>query len=164
MPAVTLAQLRAAAPNDNPTIIAAIAATSRAVFAKCEITNLDRVWGFLSTCFVAVLVGAQAAIDSTRHTSWQDVDVPGDIDGNGFFNTARTDQTGGRSGATRAALCPRRRRDSRFHPGGGPSPRPPVRLCPRRPPAATRRLVRAHRRRVQADLQLNCSAISSYIR
>lgn len=39
-------------------------------------------------------VGTQGGL-GTGHTSWKDVDVAGDIDGNGFFNTARTDQTGG---------------------------------------------------------------------
>lgn len=48
MIAVTAAQLRAAAPNGNQQIIAAVATTSAAVFAKHQINSLNRVWGLLS--------------------------------------------------------------------------------------------------------------------
>lgn len=51
MPAITAAQLRAAAPGGNQVIIDAIASTSAAVFAKYGIGNRNRVWGFLSTCY-----------------------------------------------------------------------------------------------------------------
>lgn len=50
MIAVTSDQLRRAAPGGDPNIIAAIAATSGAVFSKHGITNRNRVLGFLSTC------------------------------------------------------------------------------------------------------------------
>ena len=49
MLAVTEAQLRAAAPRGDPAIIAAMARDSARVFAKYGLTNLNRVWGFLST-------------------------------------------------------------------------------------------------------------------
>jgi len=45
---VTSAQLRAAAPHGWFAVIAAIAAASGAVFAKYDLTTLNRVWGFLS--------------------------------------------------------------------------------------------------------------------
>lgn len=48
MIAVTAAQLKAAAPTGNPQIIAAIATTSAAVFAKYKIDNYNRVIAFLS--------------------------------------------------------------------------------------------------------------------
>jgi putative chitinase len=49
MLAVTAAQLKAAAPTGNPQIIAAVATTSEAAFAKHGISNINRVWGCLST-------------------------------------------------------------------------------------------------------------------
>jgi putative chitinase len=47
---VTAAQLTRAAPNGDPGVIAAIAATSSAVFAKYALDTRNRVLGFLSTC------------------------------------------------------------------------------------------------------------------
>ena len=47
---VTADQLRRAAPAGDPNIIAAIAATSGAVFAKYALSNRNRALGFLSTC------------------------------------------------------------------------------------------------------------------
>lgn len=49
MLAVTADQLRRAAPAGDPSIIAAIAATSGAVFSKYRLNNRNRVLGFLST-------------------------------------------------------------------------------------------------------------------
>lgn len=49
MLAVTAEQLRTAAPRGNPQIIAAIATTSAAVFGKHGISNINRVYGVLST-------------------------------------------------------------------------------------------------------------------
>lgn len=46
---LTTAQLRAAAPNGDPKIIAAIATSAAAVFAKYGINSLNRALGFLST-------------------------------------------------------------------------------------------------------------------
>lgn len=46
---VTVDQLKVAAPNGNPQIIAAIATTSAAVFAKYGISNYNRAIGLLST-------------------------------------------------------------------------------------------------------------------
>jgi putative chitinase len=48
--AVTVDQLHQAAPTGNPVVIAAIAATSGAVFAKYALSNRNRILGFLSTC------------------------------------------------------------------------------------------------------------------
>ena len=45
---VTADQLRRAAPTGDPNIIAAIAATSEAVFAKYALTSRNRALGFLS--------------------------------------------------------------------------------------------------------------------
>lgn len=42
-----------------------------------------------SGCYIGGRTGLGAG-----HTTWQDVDVPGDIDGNGFGNTANTDMSG----------------------------------------------------------------------
>lgn len=50
MLAVTVDQLRRAAPSGDPNIIAAIAATSGAVFAKYALGSRNRVLGLLSTC------------------------------------------------------------------------------------------------------------------
>ena len=50
MLAVTVDQLRRAAPGGDPNIIAAIASTSGAVFAKYALGSRNRVLGFLSTC------------------------------------------------------------------------------------------------------------------
>lgn len=47
---VTVDQLRRAAPGGDPSIIAAIASTSGAVFARHGISNRNRVLGVLSTC------------------------------------------------------------------------------------------------------------------
>lgn len=47
---VTTDQLRRAAPTGSPNIIAAIAATSEKVFAKYDLSNRNRIMGFLSTC------------------------------------------------------------------------------------------------------------------
>jgi putative chitinase len=49
MLSVTVAQLTAAAPNGDKTIIAAIANESGRVFAKYELNTYNRVMGFLST-------------------------------------------------------------------------------------------------------------------
>lgn len=50
MLAVTVDQLRLAAPTGDPSIIAAIAATSGGVFAKYSLSSRNRALGFLSTC------------------------------------------------------------------------------------------------------------------
>lgn len=50
MLAVTADQLRRAAPTGDPIIIAAISATSGAVFAKYALGSRNRALGFLSTC------------------------------------------------------------------------------------------------------------------